>query len=234
MTFRPFLAALTVALPLAALPLTASPAQAREMEDMGVSVLRTIDKLSARTHTFEIPVGKTVKFGKSLFIKVRACRKASPLDEPDNAAFLQVWERLSEDAESQWIFSGWMFSSNPSLSAMDHGVYDVWVIDCKNNATAAKSEEYSSEKAPVAAPEEAAAKPVTAGDALEVAPVKEPIPADAPKPEEMSPVAPVSGGDSKAAPTLQELPGSFEDGAAAGGEDAAAPEDEGAPLNTGD
>ena len=38
--------------------------------------LRTIDKLSARTHTFEIPVSKTVKFGKSLFIKARACRSS--------------------------------------------------------------------------------------------------------------------------------------------------------------
>lgn len=29
------------------------------------------------------------------------------------------------------IFSGWMFASSPALSALQHPVYDIWVIDCK-------------------------------------------------------------------------------------------------------
>ena len=29
------------------------------------------------------------------------------------------------------VFRGWMFASSPSLNAMEHPVYDVWVIDCK-------------------------------------------------------------------------------------------------------
>jgi hypothetical protein len=29
------------------------------------------------------------------------------------------------------IFSGWMFASTPALNALEHPVYDVWVIDCK-------------------------------------------------------------------------------------------------------
>ncbi len=29
------------------------------------------------------------------------------------------------------IFAGWMFASSPSLNALEHPVYDVWVIDCK-------------------------------------------------------------------------------------------------------
>ena len=28
------------------------------------------------------------------------------------------------------LFSGWMFASSPALSALEHPVYDVWVIDC--------------------------------------------------------------------------------------------------------
>ncbi len=108
------------------------------MEDKKIAVLRTIDKLSARTHTFDVDVDKTVKFGRSLYIKVRACRKSSPLDQPESAAFLQIWEKEKPDQESAWVFSGWMFASNPSLSAMDHPVYDVWLIDCKNAETSEK------------------------------------------------------------------------------------------------
>lgn len=29
------------------------------------------------------------------------------------------------------IFTGWMFASSPALNALEHPVYDVWVIDCK-------------------------------------------------------------------------------------------------------
>jgi len=29
------------------------------------------------------------------------------------------------------IFAGWMFASSPALNALEHPVYDVWVIDCK-------------------------------------------------------------------------------------------------------
>lgn len=29
------------------------------------------------------------------------------------------------------IFSGWMFASSPALSALQHPIYDIWVIDCE-------------------------------------------------------------------------------------------------------
>ena len=34
-------------------------------------------------------------------------------------------------AEGESIFRGWMFASSPALNALEHPVYDVWVIDCK-------------------------------------------------------------------------------------------------------
>ena len=35
---------------------------------------------------------------------------------------------VSEDNPK--LFSGWMFASSPGLSALEHPVYDVWVIKC--------------------------------------------------------------------------------------------------------
>jgi hypothetical protein len=29
------------------------------------------------------------------------------------------------------LFTGWMFASSPAINALEHPVYDVWVIDCK-------------------------------------------------------------------------------------------------------
>lgn len=122
-----------LALVVAFTPLSAD---ARASIDYPIVKLRSLDKVTARTQVFEAQVGKTVKFG-SVYIRVQACRKAPEFEQPESAAFLQVWEAVNEDGiaqndqpESEWIFSGWMFGSSPGLSAMDHPIYDVWVLDC--------------------------------------------------------------------------------------------------------
>lgn len=113
------------------------------MQDYPTVRLQAIDKSTARTVMFEAKVGTTIEYG-SLFIKIKACRKSEPLDKPESASFLQIWEVPIKAKKSEWIFSGWMFASSPALSAMDHPVYDVWVLDCldkdKQNAEAKKNE----------------------------------------------------------------------------------------------
>jgi hypothetical protein len=39
-----------------------------------------------------------------------------------------------------------MFASSPALSAMDHPVYDVWVLDCIEALSAENAEEVTSEE----------------------------------------------------------------------------------------
>lgn len=39
-------------------------------------------------------------------------------------------------AEGVNIFRGWMFASSPALNALEHPVYDVWVIDCTTQEVA--------------------------------------------------------------------------------------------------
>lgn len=55
---------------------------------------------------------------------------AERLDGP-GAAMLPAPEVLEgPQAEGENIFRGWMFASSPALNALEHPVYDVWVIDC--------------------------------------------------------------------------------------------------------
>jgi len=105
-----------------------------------IAVLQGLDKTTARVSTFDAPVGKTVQFG-TLNITVRACYKRPPEDPPETAAFLIVDEiRPSNTApEIKHVFSGWMFASSPAVSAMEDPVYDITVLDCKTDATAAPS-----------------------------------------------------------------------------------------------
>ncbi|MDH5722896.1 MAG: DUF2155 domain-containing protein [Alphaproteobacteria bacterium] len=121
-----------------------SPAHAREMTEYPVAKLQYLDKVTARTTTFQATIGETMNFG-SLYVKVQSCQKSSPVDQPESAAFLQVWEG-GEGRDSKWVFSGWMFASSPGLSSMDHPVYDVWVLDCLEDE-AMKAAREAAEKA---------------------------------------------------------------------------------------
>lgn len=91
--------------------------------------LRSLDKITARTLTFDAQVGTIIRFG-DIYIKILSCRKPPAIEKTESAAFLQIWEVDKVKDQSRWIFSGWMFASSPALSAMDHPVYDVWVMDC--------------------------------------------------------------------------------------------------------
>ena len=110
-----------------ALPAAAAP--------YDIAVLQGIDKVTARVSTIEAPVGEVVKFG-ALEIIARNCDKRPPEETPESAAFLDIWEVHQGEAAVS-LFRGWMFASSPALSAMEHPVYDVWVLDCRNSSSSA-------------------------------------------------------------------------------------------------
>ncbi len=108
---------------------------AAEADPYQITVLQALDKVSARVSPLDVPVGQTVSFG-NLEITARACDKRPPEELPESAAFLEIVEkREGEPPVTQFV--GWMFASSPALSAMEHPVYDVWVLDCKNASTSA-------------------------------------------------------------------------------------------------
>ena len=93
-------------------------------------MLQGLDKVTARISTFPVSTGEEIRFG-TLSIRVRACHKTPPTEPPESTAFLEISD-VRPDAEPVQLFSGWMFASSPALSALEHPVYDVWVVDCMN------------------------------------------------------------------------------------------------------
>jgi hypothetical protein len=102
------------------------------MIEQPTAQLQGLDKTTARISKFDAPVGTEVHFG-TLTILVRACQRTPPEATPENAAFLEIFEtRPGEQKEK--LFTGWMFSSSPALSALEHPVYDVNLLECKGAA----------------------------------------------------------------------------------------------------
>lgn len=93
-----------------------------------VAELQGLDKVTARTQRFYAPVGQATRFG-TLVITVGDCLVNVPEASPESVAYLTIVDHKPGQAEEK-LFAGWMFASTPSLSALDHGVYDVRVLAC--------------------------------------------------------------------------------------------------------
>jgi hypothetical protein len=94
-----------------------------------IAVLQGLDKVAAKVSQIEAPVGSSVTFG-TLSILVRDCETAPPDASPDNVAFVQIYETPPGE-KTKRLFSGWIFSSSPALSGLEHAVYDVTLLSCK-------------------------------------------------------------------------------------------------------
>ncbi len=101
-------------------------------QEKPVAILRALDKMTARVEVLEIPVGKTIQFG-TLAIIAQACRTTLPEETPaESAVYLEVSEFKAGAQVEMPVFNGWMFASSPALSAMEHPIYDVWIVGCKD------------------------------------------------------------------------------------------------------
>ena len=110
------------------LTLLATPAMAA-YGDKRTAELQGLDKITARTWAFDAPVGGTVRFG-TLEIRVEACKKRPPEEPPESAAFMTILDHRPNEQPVP-VFRGWMFASRPALSALEHPVYDIVVLDCE-------------------------------------------------------------------------------------------------------
>lgn len=110
------------------------------------ATLRALDKITGRSSDITVKVGEPVVYG-SLKVELKACFQTPPEEVPESAAFLRIasTQPVAVDTmeaavaagtvstvsdENPVLFSGWMYASSPGLSALEHPVYDIWVIRC--------------------------------------------------------------------------------------------------------
>ncbi|WP_336488959.1 DUF2155 domain-containing protein [Methylobacterium nigriterrae] len=116
------------ALGLAALSLCALPAAADKIKNP-TAVFSGLDKITGRIVSFEVSVDETVQFG-ALQLTPRVCYTRPPTESAKTTAFLEV-DEVTLDNKYRRIFTGWMFAASPGLHAIEHPIYDVWLVDCK-------------------------------------------------------------------------------------------------------
>src|SRR5690349_10539710 len=92
----------------------------------GTAEVQALDKVNARSATLPVKVGFSVTYG-SLTITVQACVVRPPDQPQDAAAYLTITDSNAGEPG----FHGWMVASAPSVSMLQHPIYDVRVLGCR-------------------------------------------------------------------------------------------------------
>lgn len=98
-----------------------------------------LDKITGRLIRFDVYVDETVQFG-ALQITPRACYSRPPTEAQRTSVFVEV-DQVSLQGTVTRIFTGWMFADSPALNAVDHAVYDIWLVGCKQTSDVPPPEE---------------------------------------------------------------------------------------------
>ena len=98
------------------------------------ALIQALDKSTASRSIIKIDVGAEKKFG-NIKIKIHKCWQAPLSQTPESKALIEVIEEVKHAYKviSNKIFSGWMFASTPSISSLEHPIYDLTLLQCQND-----------------------------------------------------------------------------------------------------
>ena len=96
------------------------------------AVFKLLDKTTNKVSKKDINVNSEINWD-SLSIEVYACYSTPPHEIPEDYVLIEVKDNLSSNNQS--AYKGWMISSSPDVTPLEHPIYDLWLIDCKVNKT---------------------------------------------------------------------------------------------------
>lgn len=108
-------------------------------------ILRLLNKVTAQSSILTFKPNETVKVG-TIEITAITCQTSAPQSQTDYAALVDVVERLATSKTVKPLFRGWMYASSPSITALEHPVYDVTMVECDTPPPVVKKEEKTEEK----------------------------------------------------------------------------------------
>lgn len=95
------------------------------------ALLIGLDKITAKSSELLVAFNEIKKFGP-LEIKILKCEKIKVNNRVGDVAYMQVKDLTKNENEKVFIFNGWTFASDPSLTPFDHAIYDLQLLNCFN------------------------------------------------------------------------------------------------------
>ena len=89
------------------------------------ATISLLNKITAEVKTINIKLKENYLY-EELKIYAIDCYNSNPLEKAETAVYLNIYVEKT----MKKIFNGWMIKSLPSISSMEHPIYDLWVDDC--------------------------------------------------------------------------------------------------------
>jgi hypothetical protein len=105
-----------------------SSKQAEPLPQADKGKLIILNKITTKSTEHILKIGEVKSFG-NLSIKLHKCIKGTDPYNTNNWMLLTIFDNKVEK-EALTVFHGWVLSSNPSLSTLEHPVYEVIPLDC--------------------------------------------------------------------------------------------------------
>ena len=102
--------------------------QAEPIEGV-LAEIQILDKITAKVTTLEVEVNNSIQF-ESLNVEIYACYKKPPEEIPEDFVLLRIYDEMSKTGK-ELVYQGWMISSSPAATPLEHPIYDLWLKDCK-------------------------------------------------------------------------------------------------------
>ena len=93
---------------------------------------KLLDKISNKLVEKSIKVNES-GFIETLIIQVFSCFTEPPNEIPEDYVLIDVKDNFQEQEVS--IYKGWMISSSPDVTPLEHPIYDLWLLGCSNDNT---------------------------------------------------------------------------------------------------
>lgn len=93
--------------------------------NVNMAEISILNKITTNVDTLKLPMKENFLY-QELKIYPIDCYLSGPYEKSEVGIYLNIHHKDSKEK----IFNGWMLKSLPSISSMEHPIYDIWVEDC--------------------------------------------------------------------------------------------------------
>ena len=93
---------------------------------------KLLDKISNKLFEKSIKVNESDSI-ETLNIRVYSCFTQPPDEIPEDYVLIEVKD-IFQDKEDI-VYRGWMISSSPDVTPLEHPIYDLWLLGCSSDKT---------------------------------------------------------------------------------------------------
>ena len=96
-----------------------------EIDRETLVTLKILNKITANVEQIEIKLKENFEYD---YLEIYAidCYLSKKYEKTEKAVYLNIYNKEIKEK----IFNGWMLKTLPSISSLEHPIYDIWIEDC--------------------------------------------------------------------------------------------------------